>query len=246
MSGDLCGKRILVTGAANGIGRALARRSADGGSHLTLVDRDPAVHELASELGALGVDIDITEPHSAERTVAAAVAHWGGLDGLANVAGVHRSGAITQLAPDVWDLVMALNVTAPFLWARAAMPALLDGGGAIVNVGSISSVAAIPATPAYVASKHALLGLTKSIAIDFGRRGVRANCVSPGSIETEFLTRYLCGDEAARERLVERNFAGRLGQPEEVAECCAFLLGDGATFINGENIVIDGARTVAT
>ena len=247
MSAALHGKRLVVTGAAHGIGAAVARRCARDGAHVVLVDRDRDVLALADELDGIGSVADVTDADAAGAAIAAMLDRWGGVDGLVNVAGIYRAGDVVQLAPEVWDEVMAVNLRAAFIWSRTAITAMLDaGGGSIVNVASISAERAIPASAAYVASKHALLGLTRSIAIDFGRRGIRANAVSPGSIETDLLGQYLASRSGAREDLIEKNYAGRLGTPDEIAEACAFLLGDAGSFVNGANFVIDGARTVAT
>jgi NAD(P)-dependent dehydrogenase (short-subunit alcohol dehydrogenase family) len=140
--------------------------------------------------------------------------------------------------------VLAVNLTAPFTWARAAIPALLDaGGGAIVNIASIDADFARPRTSAYVTSKAGLLGLTRSIAIDFGRRGIRCNAISPSSIDTEMLRAHLSRAGLDADAQIARNHVGRLGTAEEVAAACAYLLSDEAGFVNGANLVIDGART---
>lgn len=238
---------ILVTGAASGIGEAVARRCVEDGATVVLVDRAPRVHDVAAELGALSFVGDVRDAAFADTTVRAAAEELGGLHGLANVAGVQHSGDAVTLELDRWDLTLGVNVTAPFLWARAAIPVMLrGGGGSIVNVASVAATHAIRNSVAYVSSKHALLGLTRSIATDFGRRGIRCNAVSPGSIETAFLRSYTSANPEAGRRLVDANSVGRLGQPEEVAAWCAYLFGPEAGFVNGANLLVDGGRTAAT
>lgn len=240
-------KRILITGAAQGIGAAVARRCADDGAHVALVDIDARVREVADTLGARSFVGDVTDASFATTTVEEATTDLGGLDGLANVAGIQRSGDILELRREDWDLVLGVNLTAPFLWSRAVVPVMLEQGrGRIVNIASVAATHAIRNSLASVASKHALLGLTRSVSTDFGERGIRCNAVSPGSIETELLATYMAENPQAGRRLIDANFTGRLGRPEEVAACCAHLFADDADFLNGANIVVDGGRTAAT
>ena len=237
---------MVVTGAAQGMGEAVARRCATEGARLILVDVDPAVAAVARELAALAVVADVREPGRAEATVQLAREELGGLEGLANVAGVHRDGDVTGTSDEIWSTVLGINLEAPFRWARAAIPLLLEGaGGAIVNIASIGASNPRPRSAAYSASKAGLLGLTRAIAIDYGRQGVRCNAVSPGSIETGFLQAYMERNPAEGAKLVDLNYAGRLGTPAEIGALCAYLLADESGFVNGENIVVDGARTVA-
>ena len=179
--------------------------------------------------------------------MALAAAWLGGRDGLANVAGVQRDGNVVDTSDEIWALVLAVNLTAPFVWSRAAIPVMLEsGGGSIVNVASIAATHAIPRNVAYVTSKTGLLGLTRSIAADFGRRGVRCNAVSPGTIATEFFDDYAVRNPDVARKLTDLNFAGRFGTAEEVAALCAFLLSDDAGFINGANVAVDGGRSAAS
>ena len=241
----LDGKRVLITGAASGIGAALARTCADRGARIALVDREEGVRDVAAAVGASAHVADVSAPGSADTVVPAAVAELGGLDGLANVAGVHRTGTVADTPDDEWAEVLGVNLTAPFAWSRAAIPVMVrEGGGAIVNVGSIASTHAIPGSAAYVASKTGLLGLTRSIAADFGRLGIRCNAVCPGSVETEFVKRYMERNRKPLDELLEANFVGRMGTPQEVAACCAYLLADESGFVTGASFAIDGGRSV--
>ena len=240
------GRRIIVTGSAQGIGAATARRCSQEGARLVLVDVEDAVEGVAEEVNGIAVTADLREAGRAEATVARARAELGGLDGLVNAAGVHRDGDVTDTSDETWSLVLDVNLVAPFIWARAAIPLMLDGGGGtIVNIASIGATHTRPRSAAYAASKAGLLGLTRAIAIDFGRRGVRANAISPGSIETGFLRSYVERNPEEGAKLIDLNYVGRLGQPEEIAGLAAYLLSNESGFVNGENIVVDGGRTVA-
>jgi NAD(P)-dependent dehydrogenase (short-subunit alcohol dehydrogenase family) len=237
---------VIVTGAAQGIGEATARRCAEEGARLVLVDIDPAVEGVAAELDAIGVTADLTEPDRAEATVQLARERLHGLEGLVNAAGVHRDGAVADTSDETWSLVLDVNLVAPFRWSRAALPLMLEaGGGAIVNIASIGATHTRPRSAAYSASKAGLLGLTRAIAIDYGRRGVRCNAVSPGSIETGFLKSYTARNPAEGAKLIDLNYVGRFGTPEEIAALTAYLLSDEAGFVNGTEVVVDGGRTVA-
>jgi NAD(P)-dependent dehydrogenase (short-subunit alcohol dehydrogenase family) len=212
-----------------------------------LVDVEPAVRGVADAVGGTVFVGDVRDRSFAQRTVHETAARFGGLHGLVNVAGVQRSGDVVSMDLETWDAVLAVNLTAPFLWAQCVIPVMLEGGGgSIVNVASIAGTHAIRNSAAYVASKHGLLGLTRSVSTDFGTRGIRCNAVSPGSVETELLSSYMDANPEAGRRLVDANFTGRLGQPAEIAAWCAYLLGDMAGFVNGSNLVVDGGRTAAT
>lgn len=237
---------MIVTGAAQGIGEATARRCAEEGARLILVDLEPAVEKVASELGAIPFTADLREPGSPEATVRLARERLHGLEGLVNAAGVHRDGDVTDTPDETWSSVLDVNLVAPFRLARAAIPLMLEGrGGAIVNIASIGATHTRPRSAAYSASKAGLLGLTRAIAIDYGRRGVRCNAISPGSIETGFLKSYVERNPTEGAKLLDLNYVGRFGAPDEIAALTAYLLADESGFVNGENIVVDGGRTVA-
>jgi NAD(P)-dependent dehydrogenase (short-subunit alcohol dehydrogenase family) len=245
--GQLDGKRVVLTGAAKGIGAGTARRCAAEGAALLLVDVDENVREVAAELEAEFVISDITGRDAPDEIVDAAKKCLGGIDGLGNIAGVQGQGDILEISDELWDKAMAVNLVAPLRLSRAAMPTLMeDGGGAIVNMCSVAAIAVRPALTGYNVSKHALLGLTRSMAVDFGRRGVRTNGISPGTIVTEFTERFLDERPGERERLLEASGVGRLGTPDDVAPMVVYLMGDDSTFINGANFVVDAARSILT
>jgi NAD(P)-dependent dehydrogenase (short-subunit alcohol dehydrogenase family) len=246
----LSGKSIVVTGAAQGIGAAIARRCAADGAAVALVDRQESVVSVAAEIGGDGIVCDVTDSAGVGGIVASIAERLGSITGLVNAAALQRNGDVAALSDEDWDEVFAVNVDAPPRWMRAAMPFLLaaggggGGGGSIVNITSVTASAAIPDTVSYVASKHALLGMTRSVAVDFGRRGVRCNAVSPGTIQTSFFADYAARNPEKAAGQVDANYVGRLGEPDEVAALCAHLLGDEAGFINGANLAIDGGRLI--
>src|SRR3954452_11688249 len=241
MGDRLAGKVVIVTGAARGMGRATAQACHAEGAELVISDRDPAVEAVAEELGAQVVVGDVADPALAARAVEMA----GTVHGLTHVAGAHLNGDITEVSDDDWAKMIAINLTGPMVWARAAAPAM-TGGGSIVIVASIHSWVAHPRSVAYSSSKAGVIGLMRSLALDGGPSGLRANTISPGSIATEMLleaaARHPLG-EGALQVHKDANPLGRLGEPEEIAATCVFLLSDEARYITGRVIRVDGGRT---
>jgi NAD(P)-dependent dehydrogenase (short-subunit alcohol dehydrogenase family) len=247
MSRGLEGRRLLITGAANGIGAEVASRCVSEGARVALVDRDPAVSAVAHELDAPAYVADVADPELVADIVTTASESLGGLDGLANIAGVQRDGNVMNTPVDVWQEVLGVNLTAAFLWARAALPVMLEHTpGSIVNIGSVASTHALPESAAYVTSKAGVLGLTRSLAVDFGRRGVRCNAVLPGTVETQFFASYAERNPERARELMSRNFAGRFGVPADIAAAVIYLLSSESSFVNGASLAVDGGRTAAT
>jgi NAD(P)-dependent dehydrogenase (short-subunit alcohol dehydrogenase family) len=245
--GKLDGKSVIVTGTARGIGTAIMRRCVEEGANVVVIDIDPKVEQLARDAGAVPVVGDITEEGMAERVVGLAVERFGRLDGLVNNAALVLEGDLLQTDWDNWRRTMTINLEAPFRWCQVAIPAMLEsGGGSIVNISSTEGIVARPEHASYVTSKAALNGLTRSIAIDFGRREIRANTICPGSIESEKFREYVAGKPELEAELISYNYRGRLGRPEEVAACCVYLLSDDSGFVNGADYVIDGGRTAGS
>ncbi|CCW19240.1 2-keto-3-deoxy-L-fuconate dehydrogenase [Sphingobium indicum BiD32] len=238
------GKTVLVTAAGQGIGRATAERFRDEGATVWAVDRDHAA--LAAIAGVRPLVTDLTDPVA----IAQLPAVTGPIDALANVAGYVAAGNILTCSEADWRLSFDLNVDAMVRMIRAFLPAMLDrGGGAIVNMASIaSSVKGIPNRFAYTASKAAVVGLTKSVAADFINRGIRCNCVCPGTIDTPSLRERVALQAAtdgttlqdATAAFVARQPMGRFGRAEEIAALIAYLASEEAAFTTGAVHVIDG------
>ncbi len=250
MSDRLAGKVVIVTGAASGMGRATAQACHAEGAKLVLSDRSPAVEAVADELGAAAVVGDVADPSLAARAVGLALESHGAVHGLAHVAGAHLNGDVTELTDEDWARMISINLTGPMVWSRAvAQPMIEAGGGSIVIVASMNASVAHPRSVAYSSSKTGCLGLMRSLALDGGPKGIRANTISPGSIATEMLldaaARHPLG-EGALQAHKDANPLGRLGTPDEIAWTCVFLLSDEAPYITGADIKVDGGRTART
>jgi NAD(P)-dependent dehydrogenase (short-subunit alcohol dehydrogenase family) len=234
---------VLVTGAARGMGEAVATTCHDRGAHLVLVDVDPQVEHLAARLGATGVIGDVTDSDLARRTVAEAVHAHGSVTGLVNVAGIHAHGGVAVVTDEDWDRVLAVNLTGPMTWMRAAIPAMVEaGGGSVVNFGSIAGSHGRPDCAAYVASKSGLLGLTRSAARDYGHASVRVNTLSPGTIDTPMFREHEAKGGSNRNDHLPRIPLGRLGTTDDIANVTAFLLSDDSAYVSGLDVVVDGGR----
>lgn len=243
--------RTLVTGAARGIGRAIALRLAQdaqdqgGRAQLTLLDQHAAeLDALAAELQALGAQVqvlagDLSGLDFAAQAVAAAVQHWGGLDGLVSNAGAAFPGALSDYPVAEWDRTFALNARAPLLLAQAALAPLRASGGSIVVITSVSASHATPPLGAYSASKAAALMLVRQLATEWGPLGVRTNALSPGLIATPG-TALAYADPAAKAHREQRVPLRRIGEPGDIAGAVSFLLSDAAAYINGAELVVDG------
>jgi NAD(P)-dependent dehydrogenase (short-subunit alcohol dehydrogenase family) len=237
------GKVALVTGAASGIGRATVERLVAEGAKVIAVD----VQALDAGDTGNGADAvvalagDVSDPATAPAAVATAIDRFGRLDVLANIAGILRTANTHEHSLEVWDQVLAINLTGTFLFCRAALPVMLEaGGGAIVNTSSTAALAGHPWAAAYSASKGGVLALTKVLAVEYAKAGIRANAVCPGSIRTP-----ITGDfdlpEGADAKLVHRIMSiTRPEGPEVVAAAIAYLASDDARHVNGESLRIDG------
>ncbi|HEV7367735.1 SDR family NAD(P)-dependent oxidoreductase [Arenibaculum sp.] len=244
----LAGRHALVTGAARGIGAAIARRLATDGARLTLLGRDAgALSDLAGETGAAIVTADVTD----DEAVAAAFAAAGPVDILVNNAGMARTAPFRRLDREHWDAMLAVNLTGVYTCIRAALPAMTERGwGRVVNVASTAGLKGYPYVAAYVAAKHGVVGLTRALALETARAGITVNAVCPGYTDTELVHKALetiqartgrSRDDALQE-LTRANPQGRLVRPEEVADAVAWLCGPAAASVTGQAVAIDGGE----
>lgn len=252
--GRLDAKTCVVTGAGGGIGRACARRLAGEGSRVACADIDEATaHEVAAEITAAGGEaeafaVDVTDEESVAALYAAAERRFANIHVLVNNAGVLLPGDASVIDTDlaVWGRVLDINLSGVFLCCKHGIPRLLDsGGGSVVNMASISGlVGSATSQIGYAASKGGVIAMTRDIAVEFARRGIRANAVCPGPVETP-LALQLYGDEAAWRRRQVHMPTGRLGTTAEIAEVVLFLASDESSFVTGSSLVVDGGISIA-
>jgi NAD(P)-dependent dehydrogenase (short-subunit alcohol dehydrogenase family) len=236
------GRTAVVTGAASGIGRATVDRLVDEGGRVLAVDLPgDALDALASD-AVVPLAGDVSDPRTADAAIAAALNRLGAIHVLCNVAGILRTSHTHETSLDEWERVLAVNLTGTFLFCRSAVPPMLRaGGGAVVNVSSIAGLAGQPWAAAYGASKAGVLALTRTLAVEYGRQGLRANAVCPGSIDTPITASFKVPD-GADPRLVHRIMAlDQQRGPDTVAAAIAFLASADAAHINGETLRVDGA-----
>ncbi|HMH40004.1 MAG TPA: 3-oxoacyl-[acyl-carrier-protein] reductase [Gaiellaceae bacterium] len=233
---SLEGKAALVTGGSRGIGRAIALELARAGADVTLSYRsgqDEAEH-VASEAGARAVEADVSDPEQAKALVDAV----GELDILVNNAGVTRDGLIARMSDEDWRVVIETNLSGTFHTCRAAARGMMKRrSGSIVNVSSIVGLHGNPGQANYSASKAGIIGLTKALARELGNRGVRANVVAPGYVDTR-LTQVIADE--MKKLMLANTPLGRFGRPEDIAGAVRFLCSDEASFITGEVLLVDG------
>lgn len=247
------GKVAIVTGAARGIGRATALRFVAEGARVVLADRDrDALAATAASAGpadaVLARPCDVARAAEVEALVAATLDRFGRIDILVNNAGYGHRGTVEQTSEAEWDALMATNVKGVFLCSRAVLPVMRrQGGGTIVNVASTVSFVGIPERAAYVASKGAVAALTRAMAVDHAKEGIRVVAVAPGTVATDYYDRVVAGSpdpEGMRRMLAARQLIGRAGTPEEIANAILFLASDEASFCVGTILLVDGGMVV--
>ncbi len=237
----------LITGAAAGIGRATAERLASEGAALVLVDvQEEALAETAQRCRAAGakavahLTCDVSRPDDVRAAVEKSIDEFGQLDVLINIAGILSLDHTHELSLERWNQVLAINLTGTFLFCQAALPHLLESGGNIVNTSSTSALAGMPYGAVYGASKAGVMALTRTLAVEYGKKGLRANAVSPGSIKTAMTTRGNLPDDIDF-KLIERHMPlDKARGPDVVADVIALLASDEGAHINGESIRVDG------
>ena len=240
---------VLITGANRGLGLEFARQYSDAGWHVIGTARKPATATDLNETGARVMQLDVTDESAVEKALQQTLDALGGFDILFNNAGIEgRFAAVGDLTEDEWDAVIDINLKGAFLCMKYESRAMLDGGsgGAIVNVGSVNSFLGFPTGSAYVASKHALVGLTSSVSAELAASGIRVNLVCPGIVATPMHSRLreVLGDEMYNQFIAQRVHVKRKGRPEEIAKSIVFLCSDDASYITGSTLTPDGGLTM--
>jgi NAD(P)-dependent dehydrogenase (short-subunit alcohol dehydrogenase family) len=246
--GQLDGKVALVTGASTGIGRAAAIALASEGAAVLVTDVDGArgrrvIDEIEGKGGrAVFFHMDVTDDGQVSAAVDEAVHRYGGLDVAYNNAGIEGAQApVHEMPPDNWHRVLAVNLTGVWTCMRHEIPAMLErGGGSIINCSSVAGLVGFPAIAAYAASKHGLIGLTKTAALEYATQGIRVNAVCPGVIDTEMIERFTHEEPDAEAAMIATEPIGRLGQPEEIADAVVWLASSRSSFVTGQAIAVDG------
>jgi len=243
-------KVAIVTGGASGIGAATLRRFAAEGAHLVCADiNDEAGETVVAKLQADGArasyrHCDVSRLPEVEAAVEFALKTYGGLDVMFNNAAWSGGGYVAQIDPEIWRKSLAIMLDSVFYGMRSAIPAMLEnGGGSIISTASVEGLfGEIMASP-YTTAKAGVINLTRNVAIEYGRRGIRANAICPGAVETPMLETVLQVSPISREAMMERHALGRFIKPEEIANTVLFLASNEASAITGAAIVVDGGLT---
>ncbi|AWZ05457.1 MULTISPECIES: glucose 1-dehydrogenase [unclassified Streptomyces] len=253
-TGLLRDRIVMITGASSGIGAAAGRVfAAEGATVVLMARREERLRELAAEIAAAGgravvAAADVTREDEVERAVAETVSRFGRLDGAFNNAGYATSGSLLhETDTAVFEQIMAVNVRGVWNCMRHQIPAMLGSGrpAAIVNTSSVAGVLATGASSAYVAAKHAVLGLTRAAAAEYGLRGIRVNALVVGSTRTEMMDQVLKENPSLEEDFVGRSVQKRMAAPDEIARAAAWLCSDQASFVTGVAMPVDGGWTAA-
>jgi NAD(P)-dependent dehydrogenase (short-subunit alcohol dehydrogenase family) len=246
----LRGKRIIVTGAGSGIGRAIALRFAAEGARVVISDVDEeAAARVAAETGGetLVRKTDVTSTSEVETLVQTSVEEWGGLDVMVNNAGIGVAGTTTVTTEEDYERVMDVCLRGTFLGMKHAIPAIRDSeGGSVINMSSVAALVGIADRAVYSAAKGAILAITRAAAIDHVEEGVRVNCIAPGTVDTPWIGRITAGyddPEEARRNMQARQPHGRLVAPEEIAAMAAYLASDESASVIGACMIVDGGLT---
>jgi NAD(P)-dependent dehydrogenase (short-subunit alcohol dehydrogenase family) len=253
MSGRLENKVGLITGAGRGIGRAIAHKFAAEGAAVVIAEIDPetaraAAQELvANGFRALAIPTDITQESQVEAAVQGAIEHFGGLDILVNNAGKNFYYDATRMTEAEWDAAMNIDLKGAWLCCKYAIPAMMQrGGGSIVNIASVHARVTYKGYFPYGAAKAAVVGMTRSLALDHGPNNIRVNAICPGWVRTDLVQSWFdmqSDPQAAESKILSVQPLGRIGTPEEIANLVAFIASDEASYISGAELVIDGGLT---
>lgn len=248
---NLDGKVAVVFGASVGIGAATAEIMAKSGAKVILASRNVAAMEKTVKnikdegFEAKCIKVDVTNFQEVKAAVACAVQSYGGLDIVVNNAGINETPApVHEISDEIFDKIMNTNLKGVFYGMKATLPEIIKrGGGAVVNVSSVGGLIAAPGISPYCASKHAVIGLSKSAALDYAEKGIRVNIVSPGAVDTAIFNDWQESEEA-REAFIALHPLGRVGQPEEIGAAIAWLASDAAGYITGAVLPIDGGYII--
>ena len=242
------GRVIIITGGAQGIGEACARRFASEAAHVVIADVDDARGSaLAAELGALYLHCDVGDKRQVDAAVAATVQAYGRIDVLVNNAGIFRAADFLEVTEEDFDAVLRVNLKGAFLMGQAVARVMVTSGagqnsGSIVNMSSVNGVLAIPNIASYNVSKGGINQLTRVMALALADKGIRVNAVAPGTIATELAAKAVLTSDEAKAKIMSRTPMKRLGQPTEIADVVAWLASDAASYVTGEIVVVDGGR----
>jgi NAD(P)-dependent dehydrogenase (short-subunit alcohol dehydrogenase family) len=234
-------RAVLITGAGSGIGEACARRLAAEGASVWCTDVAPTVEAVADGLDEAGWSFcDVSEPPQVRDAVEAAVGRFGRLDVVVNSAGILLFENAHETTLDQWNRILAVNLTGTFLCSMAALPHLLDGGGSIVNISSSAAVKGAPWAAAYAASKGGVLSLTRSLAVEYGRQGLRVNALCPSNVATPIRDEFRFPEDVDQSLLHRLLPFHEEGYPADVAAAVAFLASDDGRHVNGAELRVDG------
>lgn len=252
MTGQFTGKVAIVTGGSSGMGRAAALAFAREGANVVVADTNVQDGEETvrrfkdSGAEALFVPADVSQASAVEALVNTTIATYGRLDYAFNNAGINEEhGPLTDCTEAEWDRIISINLKGIWLCMKYEIPQMLKlGRGVIVNTASVVGLTGGRGFPAYVASKHGIIGLTKAAALDYGKQGIRVNAVCPGTIYTSMYERRVGNDPETTARIISEIPLQRLGQPQDIAEAVIWLCSEGASFVTGHSLVVDGGDIV--
>jgi NAD(P)-dependent dehydrogenase (short-subunit alcohol dehydrogenase family) len=241
-------KTALVTGAASGIGAAVAERFLGAGYRVAFFDIDgEAARTTASRISSAArrevLEGDVSNEQRVKEAVTRTVTDLGSLDVLINNAGIEINGTVVDLSAEQWDRQLAVNLRGVFLLSKYSIPEMRRRGGSIINISSVHALVSWPRCAAYDAAKSALIGLTRAMAVDHGRDGIRVNAICPGYIEPPLLERWFAKNAANKQEVLKFHPLGRIGKPSDIAEVALFLASDAGSFISGTYVTVDGALT---
>lgn len=248
----LKGKRSIVTGAARGIGYAIARKFSEEGSKVAIIDVDAqggerAARKLRSEVGAdvFFIAADVSHELDVKRFFEKALREFGRIDVLVNNAGIHMAKPTINVELQEWNRIIEVNLTGVFLCSKEAAKHMINiGGGSIINIASIDGIVALPERAAYCVSKAGVIQLTKVLAVEWAKYGIRVNAIAPGYTKTEIVRSLIARGVVKEEKVTQRCPMGRMANPSEIALAALYLASDESSYVTGETLVVDGGWIV--